>query len=250
MTDIRSFTKSTTWGILVIYMKKIAKKIRLFLIANKKWTLILVGAVLLIGGSGTAYALVVQRPKPLAIVEMKQVETKPVEDTLVPAPVTSTPTTAPVTQTPQPTSQPKSKATATNPGSNAAGPPSATKQPFLIASVYLNGASWYCSGGRVVLQVASAGVSAQNIAAGGAFTWQVELVGTYNDPVPYAYSAHFPSTSGGYTITGSSPGYLYSGVLSSAVPVTDVKIRVRVVTPNSVTSSWYVVPASAFNSCS
>ncbi len=124
--------------------------------------------------------------------------------------------------------------------------PPASDMPFAVSGVTLNGAQYFCSGGGVVTQISTVTIQASN-PKGGSFTWQIEVMGNWEDRgAPYPTTQAF-SPNQIYVTLGS---WMNPGVFYSSTHVRDGEsVRVHVTAPNDIASAWFTVPAGTMQSC-
>jgi hypothetical protein len=207
-------------------------------------TLVVISVLLLLGVSWAVYAIAAKPqsghvpPTPAA----KTSNTSKIAAST--APSTVPPTTPVSSGAPAPTAATPSSGIKSAVQGTAGGVPSISTNvniPFAVNSVYLQNPTWYCSDGFIIVQVDSATVSSQG-PGGGTFSWQVEAKDSDSDYTSTSRNTViYPNSFSAILSNESAPGFLFSDSYGSPGEM----VRVRVTSPNSVSSSWYTVPASA-----
>lgn len=223
-------------------------KLKSFMLNRSPKTLLIAGTVIIAGAIGasvfayTHQSNLANNKTTAQQQPVKKTVDQPKDTQETPKPAGAEQATETTPQSTQPkTNTSHSQAAPTQPAPNT----QPFSGPFAISSVSLQGASWSCSGGVVVVYAWSAQVYASSI-VGGTFAWQLEITGAYDPYAPYSANATIPKNQVSYQLNGFvQPGPLYSGTSARD----GQSVRVHITSPNDVASAWFTVPAGAQDSC-
>jgi hypothetical protein len=224
-------------------IKMSKKKIKKLFLRNKQIIVVTAAALMIVLTSGFVYAYQTQNHSVNNTDGKSDVHDKN-KDAVKPS-ASVAPAESPSTGTPSPSpsaSVTPKKSTPTQPSYSP--PPSyPTNDVWRITGISLDQASWYCGyGGHGITLSGGAMIYASNN-NGGTFSWVVDVTGSNSYP-PSSTPIPISFPSGKSWMQTDYVGYNTPRFLDSNAKPGE-SFRFRVISPNSVSSPWYTVPASA-----
>lgn len=118
------------------------------------------------------------------------------------------------------------------------------KEPLTITGVGMLTPSYKCTGDTTLVTIGGMRLLANANHRAAAYTWKVDILGDHDYSTREQWRGRIPAGETDYNLTysGTETQSLYSRAFMH--PHSDMKIRIRVTSPNDAASAWFEVPTS------
>lgn len=120
----------------------------------------------------------------------------------------------------------------------------ANAESLVIRSVSMVQPAFTCGESSTTVKMNGMRLSTNEAHKGGTYTWKVDILSGLDYSMREQWRGSIPAGEADYQVSYESTdtGSLYSR--SFTHPHDEIKLRIRIVRPNDVTSAWLIVPAS------
>lgn len=122
--------------------------------------------------------------------------------------------------------------------------PTRNTDPLVIREISMVKPVFLCDGSSTTVKISGMRLISNSGHKGGTYAWKVDILSGLDYSTRDRWRGSVPAGETDYTVSyeGTDAGALYTRTFTH--PHEEMKLRLRTVSPNDVTSQWFTIPAS------